>query len=141
VSEGTPTSLVDVQIVGGYPFELSGCGTRSPAATTHDLQVRAPCKLRMVAPKYRLDTTLSIEASSGRVALTAPLLAHVTLRSKYEWCTVILGQYAVGAPPVELDLASGSYTATIQCPDRTYSTREFTIGPGRSIRRLDDDLR
>jgi hypothetical protein len=133
-----PVANVDVHIVAGYPFEVTGCGLRSPAATTHDVQVPAPCTLHLLAPAYRLDAFRTIEASSGRVELAAPQLAHVTLRTKYEWCTVILGKHAVGAPPVELDLVAGSYTATIQCPDRTYSTGTFSIEPGRSIRRLDD---
>jgi hypothetical protein len=100
----------------------------------------APCTLRLRASTYLLDTARTIEASSGRVEIGAPQLARVQLRSRYEWCTVILNGHAVGAPPVDLDLAAGTYTATIQCPDKRYTTRAFTIDPGRSTRRLDDEL-
>jgi hypothetical protein len=131
---------VSVRVIGNFPFEVGGCDVSSPTATEHTLDVMAPCTLRLRAPSYFLDTSRAIEASSGRVEIVAPQLARVQLRSRYEQCTVILNGHAVGGPPVDLDLAAGTYTATIQCPDKRYTTRAFTIDPGRSTRRLDDDL-
>jgi hypothetical protein len=131
---------VSVRVIGNFPFEVAGCDVSSPTATEHSLEVMAPCSLRLRAPSYFLDTSRTIEASSGRVEIVAPQLARVQLRSRYEQCTVILNGQAVGGPPVDLDLAAGTDTATIQCPDRRYTTRAFTIDPGRSTRRLDDEL-
>jgi hypothetical protein len=135
------TAIVSVKVTGSYPFEVAGCGTSSPPASSHDLRVSAPCTLRLRAPAYYLDTSRTIDASSGQVEIGAPQLAHVQLRTRYEWCTVILNGNAVGSPPVDLELAAGTYTATIQCPDKTFATGAFQIDPGRSIRRLDDYLR
>jgi serine/threonine protein kinase len=134
------TMAVTVHVTGSYPFEISGCGQSSPAAAAHELAVDAPCQLRLRAPKYHLDDIRSIGASAGRVDMAAPQLARVQLRSKLEVCTVILNDQAVGSPPVDLELAAGTYRVAIQCPDRTYAIRALTIEPGQSTRRLDDLL-
>ena len=142
--EGPPpvlkTEVVSVHLTGAYPFEVAGCGKKSAAATDHDIEVAAPCTLRLRSAEYFLDSTRSIEAASGRVEIAAPQLARVQLRSRFEWCTVIVGGRAVGSPPIGLELAAGSYTATIQCPEKSYKTRAFSVDPGASIRRLDDYL-
>jgi hypothetical protein len=140
VTRASRNEVVAVHLTGGYPFEVSGCGKMSAAATDHDLEVTAPCTLRLRAAEYLLDSARTIDASGGRVEITAPQLARVQLRSRYEWCTVILDGHAVGSPPIERELAAGSYIATIQCPDKSYTTRAFFIDPGRSIRRLDEFL-
>jgi hypothetical protein len=135
-----PGRRVSVHVTGSYPFEVSGCERTSAAATVHDLEVSAPCTLRLRAPKYYLDETRTIGASGGRIEMAAPQLARVQLRSKYETCTVILDGRAVGSPPVDLELAAGTYRAEIQCRDRTYPIRELKIEPGQTSRRLDDLL-
>jgi len=134
------TTAVTVHVTGSYPFEVSGCGQSSPSASVHELQVEAPCQVRLRAPKYYLDDVRAIGASAGRVDMAAPQLARVQLRSKLEVCTVILNDQAVGSPPVDLELAAGTYRVAIQCPDRTYTIRALTIEPGQSNRRLDDLL-
>jgi serine/threonine-protein kinase len=134
------TTAVTVHVTGSYPFEVSGCGQSSPSAPAHELQVDAPCQVRLRAPKYYLDDVRTIGASAGRVDMAAPQLARVQLRSKLEVCTVILNDQAVGSPPVDLELAAGTYRVAIQCPDRTYTIRALTIEPGQSNRRLDDLL-
>ncbi len=134
------TEAVAVHLTGGYPFEVSGCGHAAGPATDHELEVQAPCTLRMRAAEYLLDSSRTIDASGGRVEIAAPQLARVQLRSRFEWCTVILDGHAVGSPPIERELAAGSYVATIQCPDKSYTTRAFFVDPGRSIRRLDEFL-
>jgi serine/threonine-protein kinase len=135
-----PARRVAVHVTGSYPFEVSGCERTSPAATVHDLEVSAPCTLRLRAPKYYLDETRTIGAAGGRIEIAAPQLARVQLRSKYETCTVILDGRAVGSPPIDLELAAGTYRAEIQCRDRTYPIRELKIEPGQTSRRLDDLL-
>jgi hypothetical protein len=133
---------VTVRISGEYPFEVSGCGRSSQPAQDHTLRVVAPCALRLRAPNYLLDLTRFIEPSpSGRMDVVAPRLASVQLRSRYEWCTVVIGTRTVGSPPIEVEMAAGTYTVTVQCPERTYLARSFVVEPGRSIRRLDESLR
>jgi hypothetical protein len=131
---------VGVRLIGAYPFEVSGCGQTAPLATEHDLTVNAPCTLRLRSSQYHLDVTRPIEATGGRVELAAPQLARVQLRSRFEWCTIILGGSAVGSPPADVELAAGTYSLVVQCPDKSYSVPELTIQPGRSTRRLDDLL-
>jgi hypothetical protein len=131
---------VAVHVAGLYPFEITGCGRTSAAAARHDLEVAAPCTLRLRAPKYYLDEARRVTAASGRVEFTAPALARVQLRSKHEGCTLLLNNNAVGSPPVDLELAAGTYRIVIQCRDRSYTIRALTIEPGQSSRRLDDLL-
>ena len=131
---------VDVRVTGTYPFEVTGCGQSDGPATEHRLDVNPPCVLRLRSTQYHLDVSRSISATSGRVDLAVPQLASVQLRSRYEWCTIILGGQAVGAPPVDLEVPAGTYSVSVQCPDRTYTASELTIQPGRSTRRLDDLL-
>lgn len=145
--DGTPggdrvrgTTEVTVHVTGSYPFEISGCGQSSASAAAHELNVKAPCQLRLRAPKYYLDEVRAVSASTGRIEMAAPQLARVQLRSKLEVCTVVLNDQAVGSPPVDLELAAGTYRVAVQCPDRTYAIRALTIEPGQSIRRLDDLL-
>jgi serine/threonine protein kinase len=136
-----PTSAVNVRLIGGYPFEVSGCGHTGAAASEHTFQARAPCTLRLRASSVFLDVSRRIEASSGQIDIAAPQLARVQMRSRYEWCTLILNGRAVGAPPVDVDLVAGTYAATIQCPDKSYSNPAVAIEPGRYVRRLDELLR
>jgi tRNA A-37 threonylcarbamoyl transferase component Bud32 len=135
------TTSVAVHATGAYPFEISGCGITSPPAEAHEIEVAAPCTMRLRAPAYYLDVTRAIGAAAGRVEIAAPQLARVQLRSRYEVCTIVLGGRALGTPPVDLELAAGTYTAVIQCPDQTYYARDIPIDPGRSVRRLDEFLR
>jgi len=97
--------------------------------------------LRLRASAVFLDVSRRIEASSGQVEIAAPQLARVQMRSRYEWCTLILNGRAVGAPPVEVDLVAGTYATTIQCPDKSYSNPAVAIEPGSYVRRLDELLR
>jgi hypothetical protein len=131
---------VAVHVAGLYPFEITGCGRTSAPAARHDLEVAAPCTLRLRAPKYYLDEARRVTAVSGRVEFAAPALARVQLRSKHEGCTLLLNDNAVGSPPVDLELAAGTYRVVIQCRDRAYTIRALTIEPGQSSRRLDDFL-
>ena len=135
------SSPVVVHLLGGYPFDVAGCGHSGAAASEHTLQVQAPCTLRLRAPVYFLDVSRRIDASSGQVEIVAPQLARVQMRSRYEWCTLIINGRAVGAPPVDVDLVAGTYAATIQCPDKSHSIPAMTIEPGRYVRRLDEFLR
>jgi serine/threonine protein kinase len=136
----TAKAVVAVRVTGSYPFEVTGCGRSSPMATEHSLEVNAPCTLRLRSAQYYLDVPRTIDAASGHVELAAPQLARVQLRSRYEWCTIVLDGHAIGSPPADVEVAAGTYPVVVQCPDRSYSTRQFTIEPGRSTRRLDDLL-
>jgi serine/threonine protein kinase len=131
---------VAVRVTGGYPFEVSGCGRSLPSATEHEFEAQSPCTLRLRAPQYFMNMEWPINASSGQVELVAPQLARVELRSRYEKCTIVVAGHAVGAPPVDIEIASGTYRVDVQCGDRSYVIRELTIPPGRSTRRLDEFL-
>ena len=120
-----------MRVLAGYPFEVSGCGHTGAAASEHAFQVQAPCTLRLRAPDLLLDVSRRIEASSGQVEIAAPQLARVQMRSRYEWCTLIINGRAVGSPPVDVDLVAGTYAATIQCPDKSFSIPAVAIEPGR----------
>ena len=136
-----PTNTVAVRVLAGYPFEVTGCGHTGAAAPEHAFQVQAPCTLRLRASGYFLDVSRRIEATSGQVEIAAPQLARVQMRSRYEWCTLIINGRAVGSPPVDVDLVAGTYAATIQCPDKSFSIPAVAIEPGRYVRRLDELLR
>lgn len=137
------TALVAVTLSGSYRFEVTGCGRTSPASDVHELEVAAPCTLRLRAPDYFLDLTRTVTpVAGGLVELTAPPLLNVQLRSRHEDCMVLIGGRDVGSPPVDLAIAAGSYSATLKCPDgRTLQTGTFELEAGTSIRRIDDYLR
>jgi len=144
-AEGLP-SAVTVSLSGTYPFDVSavsGCGNAtSAAASTHILKVTSPCVLRLRAPNYFLDITRSVNASSGAVEMTVPPLVSVQLRSRYQNCTLYVDGRAVGSPPADLEMAVGTYRATIRCPDgQTYESNTFPIEAGLSNRKIDDYLR
>ena len=134
---------VAVSLTGAYRFSVSGCGVNAPASQTHAVKVTAPCTLRLRAQEYFLDTMRNVTAvAGGRVELAAPPLANVQLRSRHEDCTLLVNGRAVGSPPVDLEIAAGTYSATLQCPDgQTLQTRTFEVEAGKSIRRIDDYLR
>jgi serine/threonine-protein kinase len=139
----SPRPLVAVNVSGAYPFLVSGCGVDARASEKHAFNVAAPCTLRLRAPEYFLDVMRSVTArAGGRVELAAPPLANVQLRSRHQDCTLLVNGRAVGSPPVDLEIAAGSYNATLQCPDgQTLQSRTFEIEAGQPIRRIDDYLR
>jgi hypothetical protein len=132
---------VMVHVIGGYLFAVDGCGMNSPPASEHTLQVRSPCTLRLRAPQYHLNAARSIPAASGQVEIAAPQLARVQLRTKHEGCSVIIEGRSLGSPPIDVELAAGSYDFAIACQDQTLLARGIPIEPGRSVRRLDDYVR
>ena len=137
-----PVALVTVTLSGSYPFTVSGCNTSSQPSQNHILKVASPCVLRLLAPEYLLDANRPIAAASGQVELTAPPLVSVQLRSRHQDCTLEIAGRAVGSPPADVEIAAGTYTAMLRCPDgRTMETRSFAIEPGQSSRRVDDYLR
>jgi hypothetical protein len=143
VPSPAPAPTVTVTVTGAYRFSLSGCGVTQAVSQTHTVKVVAPCTLRLRAPDYFLDTMRTVTAvAGGRVELAAPPLGNVQLRSRHEDCTLLLGGRAVGSPPVDLEIAAGTYSAALQCPDgQTLQTKSFEIEAGKSTRRIDDYLR
>jgi predicted Ser/Thr protein kinase len=144
-STPAPTSgrQVAVTVSGSYPFEVSGCGTSSRASQSHSLKVSPPCKLRLRAQEYYLDETREVIATAGgQMALVAPQLASVQIRSRHTDCTLHVDGKAVGTPPMDVNLASGTHEVMLLCPDGdTLRSQPFEIEPGKSIRRIDDLLR
>jgi PEGA domain len=134
---------VAVTLSGAYRFAVSGCGANSAASRTHALQVTPPCTLRLRAPDYFLDVMRTVTAKGGpQLELRSPALASVQLRSRHENCLLLVAGRAVGSPPVDLEIAAGTYSATLQCPDgEVLQTRTFEIDAGTSVRRIDEYLR
>jgi hypothetical protein len=135
--------FVTVNLSGGYRFSVTGCGVTSAAATKHSLQVSAPCTLRLRAPDYFLDVMRNVTGGPGEhVEVPAPPLVSVQLRSRHENCTLLVGGRAVGSPPADVRIATGKYSASLQCPDgQTLQTTVFDIDAKQTVRRIDDFLR
>jgi hypothetical protein len=131
-----------VTVSGSYSFGVTGCGAASAEAESHTLTVRPPCTLRLQAPAVLLDAARPIEPSSERsMGIAAPPLVSVQLRSRHEDCALILNGRPFGTPPVDVMVAEGQYSATLQCPDgRKFQTKMFPIAAGQSVRRVDDFL-
>ena len=132
---------VDVRLSGQYPFEVRGCGTMSPAGDRHTLKVTSPCTLRLLAPQYFLDDERPVNApGGGRLELAAPPLAKVELRTRHLDCALLIEGRSLGFPPVDVELAAGTYSVTVQCKDQTLQTKPFAIEAGTTVRRIDDYL-
>jgi hypothetical protein len=134
---------VTVNLSGTYRFAVSGCGTTSQTSRNHSVSVMPPCTLRLRAPEYFLDVMRTITVKMGpQLDLRAPPLARVQLRSRYENCLLLVGGKAIGSPPVDIEIAAGTYTATLECPDgKTMETTSFEIQAGNPVRRIDEYLR
>ena len=114
----------------------------SPAADRHTLKVASPCTLRLLAPGYFLDDERAVNApGGGRLELAAPPLAKVQLRTRHLDCALLIDGRSLGFPPVDMELAAGTYSVTVQCKDQTLQTKPFEIVAGTSVRRIDDYLR
>jgi serine/threonine protein kinase len=132
-----------VRISGEYRFEVRGCGTVSPPAETHLLQVTSPCSLQLLAPDYWLNKAdyEVMEGTGGEVAYRAPPLVNVQLRSRFVDCTLLLGDRAIGSPPVSVQVAAGVHSVAVQCRDQTLRTRPFQISPVDTFRNIDEFIR
>jgi serine/threonine-protein kinase len=131
--EAAPSG-VDVVASGGYPFEIWDGNTRvSQSATRHDITVEPNRTLRLVAPAVLLNHSIRVGAS-GRVAASAPELGRLTLLTTFETCEVLVGGRNFGYPPINQQLAPGTYDVVLKCPDGTGKNSRVTIESGQMRR-------
>ena len=119
-----------VTISSAYPVEvLSGSQALAPAGASHRLNVPTGARLRIVSREYLLDTAITV--GSKPVEYTAPAPGRLTVLTKYETCTVKVGEKVLGFPPISrLPIASGQYRVDIVCPSGNNPPGQFvTIAP------------
>ena len=113
-------AAIAVTASGGYPFAIfDGSRLLSASSTSHQLNVGAGKKLRLVAPEYPLNQTVTVERTDDKqVDFQVPALANVTIRSNQETCKVKIGDRDLGYPPINnLKMAGGSYQVDVVCPN------------------------
>src|SRR5262249_24636150 len=108
----------------------------SAASTSHELAIGAGRKVRLVAPDYSLNKTVTIEESADRrTELQAPALGTLTIRSSQETCMVRIGERDLGYPPVNnVSIAAGAYQIDIVCPNGRNKSEFVNIVGGQSQR-------
>ena len=123
-------SRVPVTIDSAYPVEvLNGEKVLSAANATHQLSVPNGSKLRVTAREYLLDAAVPVSGKS--VEYHAPGLGRLTVLTKYETCTIKIGEHMLGFPPISrLPIASGQYRIDLACPNGQNPAGQFvTIAP------------
>ena len=132
----TAPTGVDVQVAGGYPFEIwEGNRKLSVRSARHELTVEPPMTLRLVAPDVLLNSSVRVDRAGGRINLLAPELGRLTLLTTFETCKVVIGGRDFGYPPLtELALAPGNYEVTLRCPDGDKKTSSVQISAGQTRR-------
>jgi eukaryotic-like serine/threonine-protein kinase len=128
---------IAVSATGAYPFAIyDGGRVLSQSGTSHQITVPAGKKVRLVAPEYSLNQTVTIEDTPDRtVSVQAPALGRLTIRSSQETCTVQIGDRVLGYPPVNnIAIAGGSYQVDIVCPNGRTRSEFVNIVGGQSHR-------
>src|SRR5262249_58450897 len=106
------------------------------ASASHKINVPAGRKVRLVAPQYSLNQTVTVEDGGDRSsAIEAPALGRLTIRSNQETCTVKIGERELGNPPVNnVSIAAGSYQIDIVCPNGRNKSEYVNVIGGRDNR-------
>ena len=128
---------MNVNVEGAYAFAIfDGGRVLSAAGTSHQITVAAGRRLRLVAPEYSLNQTVSIEENANRrVEIQAPALGRLTIRSSQETCAIKIGDRDLGYPPVNnVAVAGGSYRIDLVCPDGRNHSAFVNIVGGQSQR-------
>jgi len=137
-AEAVPAAAqIAVTATGPYAFAIfDGGRVVSPAATSHELNVAAGKKLRLVAAEYSLNQSVTVEATPDkRAEFQVPALGRLTIRSGLETCTVKIGDRTLGNPPVNnVSIAGGSYQVDIVCPNGQIKSQFVNVTAGRDNR-------
>jgi hypothetical protein len=126
---------VDITLSGSYPFEVViGRSVVSPASESHRVSITGRTALRLRAPEYFLDRQVWVDTGSRHVS--APELGRLSLRSSLESCSVIIAGRDLGEPPYDdvLQIAAGSYSIQVSCPDGQGRRVPVTINAGELLR-------
>jgi serine/threonine-protein kinase len=130
---------IEVSASGGYPFAIyDGARMISAASPSHQLNVGAGRKLRLVAPEYLLNQTVTIEGTADkRAEIQVPALANITIRSNQETCKVKIGDRDLGYPPINnLKIAGGGYQVDVVCPNGQSKSQYINVTPGSQNQRV-----
>jgi len=128
---------VELTATGAYPFAIFDGGKQlSAASPSHTINVAAGKKLRLVAPQYSLNHTVTVEDGGGRSStIQAPALGRLTIRSNQETCSVRIGDRDLGYPPVNnISIAAGPYQVDIVCPNGRNKSEFVNVIGGRDNR-------
>ena len=127
--EAIEVPKVAVSIASAYPVEvLSGSQTLADAATSHQLSVPAGSRLRVVARDLLLDTVINV--SGKPVRYSPPPVGRLTILTKFETCSVKIGDRVLGFPPItRMPVVAGQYRVDIVCPVGTNPPGQFVTVP------------
>lgn len=123
-----------VTLTGDYPFEVvEGSRVLSPRAESHRLILSGQRSLRLVASSYLLNYAIRIDSSSGKsIAVQAPALGKLSVRSALETCKVSVAGRDLGFPPISNQpVAAGAYRVELKCPDGQTNRQSVTVTPGQ----------
>jgi PEGA domain len=107
---------VAVAIRSAYPVTvLSGNQQLSGEATTHDLNIAANTRVRVVSRELMLDAPISI--GTRAVQYTAPGVGYLTvITNRYETCNVKINERPLGFPPItKKAIVAGEYRVDLVC--------------------------
>jgi tRNA A-37 threonylcarbamoyl transferase component Bud32 len=121
---------VTLVATGSYPFEIrEGQKVHSSSATAHEITLPGRRTVRLVAPAYRLNQTVTIDPAAGPrkevTALECGVL-KVNLRGDWQYCSVLLDGQDLGDLR-SLNVVSGNYTVSVKCSNGQQESKSALI--------------
>jgi serine/threonine protein kinase len=129
-----------IVVSGSAPFAfevLSGRTVISRAATSHRFTVRGDQTLRVRAPDYYLDRSVTIPPGKPAVTLYVPPLGRLSVRvsPSLERCRVSVDGREFGTPPFPpvpyQSVVAGAHRVQLTCPDGSVRTENVTVEAAR----------
>ena len=123
---------VAVAINSSYPVDVwSGSQVLSRAKESHQLSLPSGTKLRITAGEYLLNDSVTVTTP---LKYNAPALGRLTVLTKFETCTVKVGDQDVGFPPISRkQVAAGQYRVDIVCAGGQNPPGQFvTVAPNET---------
>jgi serine/threonine-protein kinase len=124
---------VKLTISAAYPFEvLQGSKVLSPAANRHTVTVQPGGGSVTVRSKdYLLSAPVPVDFQRSQMEVALPAPGTLAVFAAAETCSVIVDGQDLGNPPIpRKNVAPGSHTVVLKCPDGRQDTQKVTIGPG-----------
>ena len=88
----------------------------------------AGSRLRVVARDLLLDTVINV--SGKPVRYSPPPVGRLTILTKFETCSVKIGDRVLGFPPItRMPVVAGQYRVDIVCPVGTNPPGQFVTVP------------
>jgi serine/threonine-protein kinase len=130
-------AAITLSATGPYPFEIyDGTKVVSAASQSHELKMPVGRKLRLVAAAYSLNQPVTVEAAADRrMAIQAPGLGKLTIRTTLETCRFKIGDRDLGNVPINnVPIAAGQYTIDlVSCRDGIDRHSTVLIAVGQSL--------